>query len=71
VFWDNNATCRSWAQKRNYFWLQKSLVRFRRNGKQFLENDLQHNFVQFIGTVVSHDITHNISKNWAQRIYGF
>jgi hypothetical protein len=46
------------------FGYKNHLGRFCRNGKQFLEKDLQHNFVQFIGTAVSHDITHNISKNW-------
>jgi hypothetical protein len=42
---------------------------FCRNGKQFLEKYLHHKFVQFFCTGSSHDITHNIFKNWAQRIY--
>jgi hypothetical protein len=43
------------------FVYKNHLGRLCRNGKQFLEKDLQHNFV--FGTEASHDITHNISKN--------
>jgi hypothetical protein len=40
--------CRSWAQKIIIFDYKNHLGRFCRNGKQFLEKDLQHSFVQFL-----------------------
>jgi hypothetical protein len=41
-----------------------------RNGKQFIQQDLLHNFVQFLAET-GHDLTHNISKIGIQRSYGF
>jgi hypothetical protein len=47
------------------------LRRFCINGKQFIEKDLLHNFVQVFGTKAINDMIHNISKIWIQRIYRF
>jgi hypothetical protein len=44
------------------FIYKNHLDRFCINRKQFIQKDLQHNFVQF-GTGASNNITHNISKN--------
>jgi hypothetical protein len=50
----NKATSRNWAQKHNYFWLQKSPRQILQRWKTIL-------IKRFTGT--SQDITHNISKN--------
>jgi hypothetical protein len=44
---------------------------FCKNGKEFIQQDLLHNFVQFFGTASSHGLTNNISKIGLQRSYGF
>jgi hypothetical protein len=53
----------------NIFNYKNHLGRFCINGKQFIENDLLH-FPIFV-TGASHDMIHNISKIWMQRIYRF
>jgi hypothetical protein len=53
----------------NIFTYKNHLGRFCIKGKQFIQNDLQYNFVQFLaifGTGTIHDLIHNISKNWTK-----
>jgi hypothetical protein len=48
----------------NIFNMKNHLGNYCRNGKEFVYQNLLHNFVQIFGIAPSHILTHNISKTW-------